>query len=565
MSSPKRPRPLCFLALPAIVVAGCASGNAEGASVFLAAPASGEQVSGEVALHVVLRPPSAVQTVDLFVDDQPIAWSTGPFAAEEVVSWDSTAVDNGIHELRVEARFRGRGVLSDSVYVVVDNERTGVRITEPLSRIYREDEVFVFGVTLDASADVSSLVLEVDGHEVDRVDPVTSVTYTVLVSTREAGIGPDTERVELVARATTRGGLVREARRTLDVGSRRLWAFETLGRIWERPEPLPGGAVAVLTATGVLHVVEPDGTERCHVRADGEDGIGAPRYVPEAEAVAWGTSRHLWLHAVEDCAQRYVDPLTATFSARPAVGPGGRVVAVTLDGRLVSFGSDGGSRSETDLSAGMSGGETLQVWGAPAVAPDGTVFVLGQVGRGGVLFAVAPDGMVRSEDVTSWGRGGLLWRDGTLYFAGEDGTTYAYGEDLTRRWIATGGDATAVRALPAFDGVHVVTENGEGEVRALDPVTGETRWTFDATEGTGISGTSVIGRAGFAASPGQGLLAFADAVGRVQVLRSDGIRLLSTKLAEGSTGRGIVAAPAFGEGRLFVGLEEQSLVALDVR
>ena len=547
--------------------AACASGSpSTERRVELLSPPEGGEVQGTVILRARVTPHQSANRLVFAVDGATVAQWDGAFPGPEMsIDWDTTAVANGIHEVTATVRWNDGQELRSGHLVVVANASSGIRIAEPLGEIFREDPSFTAVVELDDARDVERLRLSVDGETVQTIEPVVRERFVLEVSTEMLGLMPERETLELRATAERTDGLVLEARRALRVVSRQLWRFETLGAVWVPPEPLGDGAVAVLTDQGTLHVVEGDGTERCSVRADGERGIGAPRALPGTSLIAWGTTRALRITDASDCSERYRDALAGEFSSRPLARADGSVAAVTVTGTLLLVRPDGSGRQTVDLSASVSGGSALEVWSAPVEAGDGTVFVAGQLGSGGVLFAVAPDGSVRSEALTSGVRGGLLSWNGSLYFGGAtDGSTYAYGLDLRRRWVAPGADAAEVKVTPAPLAGALVTGNGVATVLGLDPADGRERWRYDA--GLGASAAlPILGAAGFRSDEAGNHVAFGDALGTLHVLGPEGRLVFRAQVADGSMGRGIVAAPAIDEDRLYVGLEEQALLAFRLR
>jgi outer membrane protein assembly factor BamB len=321
------------------------------------------------------------------------------------------------------------------------------------------------------------------------------------------------------------------------------------------------GGVAVVTSEGVLHVIEPDGSERCHARADGERGTSSPTYIPTTRAIVWGTTHRLRITSAETCAQVYVDALASEFVAKPLVTEAGRVHAVAFDGTLVSMAADGSARTTVALGDHVAGGSALEMRSGPVEGPGGDVFVAGKVGAtGGALFAVRSGGSVDATDLTAAVEGDALVTDTGVYFGAADGGVYAYGLDLVRRWVVVASDGLSVLTRPAFDGDTIVIGDGEGRIHGRAPATGDVIWEYDALLDRSPTGVGLVGRAGVAMGP-TGDVAFGDALGMLHVLSPGGALRFRSHVAGGGTGDGIVAAPALSSERIYVGAENQTLTA----
>ncbi|MBW2464796.1 MAG: PQQ-binding-like beta-propeller repeat protein [Deltaproteobacteria bacterium] len=406
-----------------------------------------------------------------------------------------------------------------------------------------------------------------DGLTVEEIDPITREQYVVTVDPLEhLAEGASVGRVVLTAEAEDESGHVTVAERTVEIASRRQWTFPTLGRVWQAPELLWDGAVAVVTADGVLHVVEADGTERCHARADGERGTSSPTYAPTANALVWGTTHHVRVTDAETCAEIYEDALLREFVSKPVVTEDGMAHATTFDGTLVSFRVDGTERRVIALNELVAGGSAMEMRSNIVEGPMGDLYVAAKVGStGGALFAVrAGSDEVEVAELTSPVNGDALVTDTAIFFGGADGSVYGYELDLTRRWVASASDGLTVLTRPAFDGDVVIVGDGEGRVHGRDPDTGEIQWEYDAVLDRSPTGVGLIGRAGMASGPA-GDIAFGDTLGLLHVLGPGGFLRFRAPVAGGGTGDGIVARPAVSSSQVFIGAENQTLTAFALR
>ncbi len=554
--------PICSLVL---LESACAAGGASSPElgVWFDGLEEGDTLQGAVDLRVGFAPADP-SVLTLYMDDAPVARADSPTESPATLRWDTQTVPDGLHTLRIEARWPS-GAASAARRIVVANAGRGLRIVEPVEQLFREDESFLLALEVDPSIGLSWIeVRDAGGRLLQRVEPVLRTSLALRILTEELELTEEQEEVTLRAEAMGTDGLVRADQRTWPLRSRRLWRFDTLGPVWTQPEALPDGAVAVLTSSAVLHIVEPDGSERCRVRADGENGDGVPRFVEGAGAVAWGSSRAFRITDVTDCTERYRDPLDASFPARPLVTSDGTLVVVAHDGTLLRMAPDGSGRRVLDLAAQVMGGATLEVWSAPVQGRDGTVFVAGVLGRGGVLFAIAPDDAIREVPLTSAVRGDLLLHGDTLYFTGSDGVTYAYDTGLNRRWLAPGLDSAPLQAHPVLVDGALVTTDGGGIVIGLDPASREERWRYDATQER-IGSIDIIGSAGFSTDPEASTwIALGDALGTLHLLEGGALRF-RILLTSGRMGEGIAARPEVTDERVYVGTETQTLEAFRLR
>jgi len=560
------------LTLVTLLLVGCAaptSGEREMRTnlVSIVSPAGEALVGGVVDVVIDVVADRSSERVELWADDTLMIASWDGGIGGVSADFDTAALDDGLHSLRVTVTWPDGTRSDDEHVIIVDNGGPTVRIDEPFERVFHEDGAFSFAATVSDSSRIVALRLRVDGRTAIEASPITRNQYVVTVDPLEyLAEGASEGRVVLTAEAEDAGGNVSTVERTIEIVSRRQWTFATLGRVWEAPELLWDGAVAVVTSEGVLLIVEADGTERCHVRADGERGTSSPTYAPAANALVWGTTLRLRVTDADTCAQLYVDALTGEFVAKPVVTEAGMVHATTFDGTLVSFRPDGTGRSTASLSGLVAGGSAIEMRSSIVEGPGGDLFIGAKVGStGGALFAIrAATGAMEVADLTAPIDGDALVTDSGVFVGAADGSVYSYGLDLTRRWVVPASDGLSVLTHPVFDGDVVIVGDGEGRVHGRDPDTGDVVWEYDALLERSPTGVGLIGRAGLAIGPA-GDVAFGDALGMIHVLGPGGYARFRAQVAGGGRGDGIVARPAVTSTLVFIGAENQTLTAFALR
>lgn len=124
---------------------------------------------------------------------------------------------------------------------------------------------------------------------------------------------------------------------------------------------------------------------------------------------------------------------------------------------------------------------------APAVAPDGTVYIGGE---DYYLYAVKPDGALKWHYLMSGAHisgSATVAEDGTIYLGATDGALYAIKPDGTRRWSYRTTGALYTSPALGEDG-RVFFRSSNGYVYSLNPDTGALVWrvslgTSDASFG----------------------------------------------------------------------------------
>lgn len=233
---------------------------------------------------------------------------------------------------------------------------------------------------------------------------------------------------------------------------------------WQRPfvpaplldwKPSELGGVVLDSTTGLavfgtrdgwLHAVRRDGTLAWEVRADGE--LGPPAI--EGDTVYVGTTGgSLLAVSLPDGKERWRWKTGEDLSTRPAVGDGLVFVASRQDAIFALDRRTGAwkwhQRREARTSSGFS------IFGsAPAV-----------LGPGGLVFSAFSDGTVAAWDASTG----------------------------TKRWdrvVAPSGDHVDVDGL-AFGEGRLYAAAYSGAVVALDPKSGEVRWTFEAANASAVA------------------------------------------------------------------------------
>jgi len=177
--------------------------------------------------------------------------------------------------------------------------------------------------------------------------------------------------------------------------------------------------------------------------------------------------------------------LLASFPWNPVVGLDGTIYVGTddYDGTFYSLDPANGHIKKS-YKTWSSGSSNSAIYGCPAIAADGTIYVANYNSR---VFAFNPDLSVKwQKDITPWARilaSPALAPDGTIYVGTRDTyKLYALNPtDGSLKWGApfTAGYEIVSSPLVGSDGVVYVGGN-DSKVYALDPATGNKLWDYPA-------------------------------------------------------------------------------------
>lgn len=235
------------------------------------------------------------------------------------------------------------------------------------------------------------------------------------------------------------------------------WQLET-GRIggatWNLPSPTIGrdGTVYVLNAGTTLHAVKPNGGVRWSFTFGDHANYAVPALGPDGTIYAAVFAKigdyeyQNRLYALSAGGQvRWFVELAGDTESSPAVGPDGTIYvgsnANRDAGQLNAVSPEGRIRWKYDLGT--------RILSSPAIGRDGTIYVAGE--RGGVLYALRPDGSLRWRfrvspcptfgDVYVQSASPAIGGDGTVYLPfitcfQSGGALYAVAPNGKEKWHA---------------------------------------------------------------------------------------------------------------------------------
>lgn len=168
----------------------------------------------------------------------------------------------------------------------------------------------------------------------------------------------------------------------------------------------------------------------------------------------------------------------------------GTTYRITVDAKPLSAGGSATGEFTLSLTDALwqasTGNSSLAgdaITGAPAVAPDGSIY-FGVSGNEHTIYALNADGSLKwrfnasgATDTCS----PAVAADGTIYVGTTTGNFYALNPGGTRKWLHSFGSTLSASNSPAVaaDGT-VYIKVSDGKLYALDPTTGATRWSFDS-------------------------------------------------------------------------------------
>ncbi|NDV62042.1 PQQ-like beta-propeller repeat protein [Puniceicoccales bacterium CK1056] len=245
-----------------------------------------------------------------------------------------------------------------------------------------------------------------------------------------------------------------------------------------------------------------------------------------------------------------------TVYAAPAIGPDGTVVVGSEDTNVYSYNPDGSLRwIFTD--------PTDWVDSSPTIAPDGTVYVgswdnfLYAINgkNGSLIWKFETGGLIIASPAIS--------PDGTIYLASNDSFLYAVNPDGTQKWVSEAVDSySPINSSPVLnqEGDTLYFGNEEGELFALDAISGSKRWSFavpndplipDDEKEVAIVGSPAIGSGGD--------IYFGSEDGSLYALNSSGALRWSFETIETIRSSPAIAA----DGTVYFAAQDGYLYALD--
>ncbi len=543
-------------------------------------PDQGATLEGEVTVQLLAMPSRGLETIRIWSGDQAIetAASTfdgGGFSARI----DTRELPDGPAVLRAEAEYQD-GTRAIAVRgVTIDNIGPAARFVTPVESeaFYREDGPISIGLLVETrGAGLASVKIEADDQPVFMTSSPARGELFALVEPRAftpevdlTAPGAYAATIRLVVTAIDTEGNEGRATREVPIRTRIQWEFAGMGNIDSAPVALPAGGVAFGTLSGRLFVVNADGSLRggCPFVASGENVLSGPVLMTDGVNVVWGTTQHLRATNTNNCTTSWTHVAAEQWWGEPAISPDGtRIYAGTFSGRLYAMGPGGGAIWNVDLGTMLAAPTTVEIQGGAAVGADGAVYQgVTQSGSGldGGVVAVNADGTRRWAFEGVSVKGNVFVAGDRVYFGGSDGRLYGL-DAMTgdRVWASEprlneGRPVLcAPRLLPTGD---IVACDRGGLIHAVDPVTGDIRWTYDAVEhaGEGVAVDS-FSQGGMTVSDG---LAFAgDILGIVHAVDPQGESRWTFELPEE-----IRARPAASPGVLYVGCANQRLYGFSTR
>lgn len=244
-----------------------------------------------------------------------------------------------------------------------------------------------------------------------------------------------------------------------------------LALLWEQSFPAartfvlgPDGAVYGGTRDGAINARDPNGAFRRYEQISNKEiqGIAFDRqgnlYASTSDGAlisSTGGGAFRWSAIIEGGA---ATPLLVSAD-------GQTLYTGTAAERLDAYGAANGQRIwSTPLDGGIPG--------APALGPDGTVYV--GTTEGG-LFAVAPDGSLRwQQNLGGWARTTPIVAGGNLYIGTNAGSVLALGRDGSQQWRADLGQQVQGLALAGDGSLYASTM--DAALHAFSP-DGTPRWS----------------------------------------------------------------------------------------
>jgi outer membrane protein assembly factor BamB len=281
--------------------------------------------------------------------------------------------------------------------------------------------------------------------------PALSPDGTVYLGFSRPGTRADIEGTLYALRAPSGNGVEAEVVWAVNLGPGRQTSSPTIG---------PDGTVYVITGTGWLFAVSPEG----EVRWSAETGPAlkaAPALSPDGDTV-------------------YVSSMNGKLYAIAAPGPGGKTGTVRWTFAFADF---PGRTPLVKAAVPPAGADAIGSGASPTIGPDGMVYVGANNSN---FYALTPDGKLlwlfeaEREVAGIWSTAALSADGSLLYFGANKGGIYALNrQDGSLQWRF--GMPGSVYNSPALDVDGVVyTGSTIGRVFGIDGATGQGVFDFDA-------------------------------------------------------------------------------------
>ena len=276
------------------------------------------------------------------------------------------------------------------------------------------------------------------------------------------------------------------------------WTRPTGDLVWSSPALGPGGALYIGSDDDKLHALDATtGAERWTFTAGPcrrATGVGPEAARCDVDGVTIGPDGTIYFAADGAYGLTPEGKLKFRFALRthcagaPAVAPDGTIYLGCQDGALYALGPDGAKRWEF-----RTGGD---IDSSPAVGSDGTVYFGSDDDK---LYAVTPGGALRWAVQT---RGDVhsspaIATDGTIYAGSFDGGLYAVRPDGTVAWTFRAADR--ILSSPTIDGAGLILIGSQDDrLYAVNP-DGTLAWSVlldgdvDGTPAIGPGGTIYVG------------------------------------------------------------------------
>lgn len=197
-----------------------------------------------------------------------------------------------------------------------------------------------------------------------------------------------------------------------------------------------------------------------------------------------------------DVPQDKTNPVDSMIDAAPALAADGTIYVLSGNGKLYAVADNGTSGSE---QWEFNTGSTVTSSSSPVVGPDGTVYI---VSDDFVLHAVEPKkGAQKWQHAAGFGfdPSPAIAADGTVYLSSGDENFLALNPaDGSEKWPASvGGFALSAPAIGLDGTIYTCVTTGassDGRVIALSPNDGTMKWTYQA--GVQIAAAPVVGADG---------------------------------------------------------------------